>query len=87
MVFIGDSMVKTITITEEAYHHLKEMKREDESFTKFVERLYHGGRKLNLDDFAGILTKEEGEEIKKTVKETRKNLDIGLKKRAKKLGL
>lgn len=80
-------MVKTITITVEAYNHLKEMKKEEESFSQLVERIYHQKKKVCLDDVAGILSEEEGQELERIHKETRKNLDAGLKKRARDMGL
>ena len=78
-------MVKTITVTEEAYSHLRELKKESESFTQLIERIYHQKKRTTLDEFAGILTEEQGRELAKLSKETRKNLDLGLKKRAAQL--
>ncbi len=79
-------MVKTITVTEEAYLHLKEMKKEEESFTKLIERLYHQKKPINLDDFIGILSEEQGKELEKLSKEARNSIDAGFKKRARQLG-
>ncbi len=75
--------VKTLTITKEAYTHLKELKRPDESFSKVIERLYHQKKPVSLDDVAGILSEEEGKELKRISRETRKNLSFGLKRRAR----
>jgi predicted CopG family antitoxin len=80
-------MVKTITVTDEAYGHLKQMKRDDESFTRLIERIFHGGKRLKLGDFFGILTKEEGEELKRIHAQTKKGIDAGFKKRAKEMRL
>lgn len=80
-------MVKTITVTDEAYAHLKQMKNDEESFSKLIERLYHPDKKTDLRDFLGILNKEEAEELRQIVKETRKTLDTNLKGRAKRMGL
>ena len=80
-------MVKTITVTDEAYKHLKQMKSEDESFSQFIERAYHPRQKIDLREFLGILSKKEAEELRHIVKETRKNINKGLHKRSKKLDL
>lgn len=78
---------RTITVTIEAYNHLKEMKMTEESFTDFIERLYHKETAVNLDDFAGILTNEEAEELKKETIETRRKLGEGLGKKSLRMGL
>ena len=80
-------MVKTITVTEEAYNHLKEHKQGAESFSELIERFFHKKRKITLDEVAGILSEEQGRELERISQETRKNLDQGLKKRFKELGL
>ena len=80
-------MVKTITVTLEAYTHLKEMKNEEESFTQLIERIYHQKRKTSLNEITGIINEEEGKELEKISKETRKNIDAGFKKRAREMGL
>ena len=80
-------MVKTITVTEEAYNHLKEYKQGEESFSELIERFFHKKRKISLDEVVGILSEEQGKELEQISKETRKNLDTSLKKRFKELGL
>ena len=62
-ICLGEHMVKTITVTDEAYKHLKQMKSEDESFSQFIERAYHPRQKIDLREFLGILSKKEAEEL------------------------
>ncbi len=80
-------MVKTITVTEEAYTHLKQMKKDDESFSELIERMYHPKKRIDLRDFLGILTYNEAQELREIVKETRGNLNKGLEKRSHRMGL
>ena len=62
-------MVKTITITDEAYHEIKNMKMVNESFSDLFRRL--ASRKLKVREIIGILgtsesdAKEWHERIKK----------------------
>lgn len=74
-------MVKTITVTEEAYTHLKELKKEEESFSQLIERFFHHKKKISLDDFAGILSEEAANELENLTKETRKSINARLIKR------
>ncbi|ESS05515.1 MAG: hypothetical protein A07HB70_01991 [uncultured archaeon A07HB70] len=41
-VYVHTMATKTITVTEEAYERLREMKREDESFTDVLLRMTGG---------------------------------------------
>jgi len=59
---------KTISITEEAYERLLSKKREKESFSDVINRITN---KVNLLDFAGILSKEETKRLENTVRESR----------------
>ncbi len=59
---------KTISITEEAYDRLLTKKREKESFSDVINRITN---KLNLLGFAGLLTKEEADNIEKSIREAR----------------
>lgn len=74
-------MVKTITVTEEAYTHLKELKQEDESFSKLIERFFHKKRNVSLDDVAGVISEEQGRELEQLSSEARKKFDASMKKR------
>lgn len=69
---------KTISITEEAYKRLANLKKENESFSEIIVRVT--GR-ANLKDFFGILSKESGEELEKNIMESRKRHRIQRKKR------
>ena len=46
-------MVKTITINDEAYRALAELKEEGESFSEVIVRILRG-RRLSLSDFYGV---------------------------------
>ncbi len=66
-------MVRTITVTDEAYEKLKRHKMEGESFTDVIKREF--SKKGNIMDFAGAwshLNAKEITEIKKTIKDLRK---------------
>ncbi len=61
---------KTITITEEAYKRLKQLRREDESFSQIIQRVTsNAGRLLK---FAGTLTEKEADRLEKRLLENRK---------------
>ena len=72
-------VVKTITVTEDAYESLKRLKHEDESFSEVIKRL--AGKKMLVKDLLGILKKspEEHEEFIKRVKRIREEMskDMG----------
>ena len=60
---------KTISLSEDAYKMLKNLKKENESFTDLVKRLCSG---VKLKDFHGALEEESVEEIEKTTRKKRK---------------
>ena len=60
---------KTLTITEDAYERLANLKEESESFSEVVKRLTAGH---SLLDLVGVLNKEESNELKNTIALTRK---------------
>ncbi len=60
--------IKTITITEEAYERLKAKKEKNESFTHVINRM---AEKRDIMEFAGILSDEDAEKIKKHIKKRR----------------
>ena len=79
-------MVKTITITDEAYERLRKHKMGGESFTEVIKREF--SKKGNISEFVGVwgdLSAKEFSEIKKTVKDTRKKLSADLLERSKRL--
>lgn len=52
---------KTLTISEEAYEALAELKKERESFTNLIKRITAPLRKKRLSEFAGQLNDEQFE--------------------------
>ncbi|MEK6844211.1 MAG: antitoxin VapB family protein [Nanoarchaeota archaeon] len=64
---------KNISITEEAYSILERNKKDNESFSKVIVREI--GKKGNigrLKEFYGILSRETGDALEKTILEARK---------------
>lgn len=59
---------KNIAISEEAYQRLKALKKSGESFTDVIERIT---RSRGILELAGALSKAEGTELKKRIKEIR----------------
>jgi len=74
-------VVKTITVTEDAYEAIKRLKRGDESFSELFRRL--GDATLTLKDIRGVLktTPEDVEDLQRRVTEIRKRHGEGLRKR------
>lgn len=68
---------KTLTITEDAYNLLKELKLEDESFSEEIKRVLAKRNLRPLTDFAGILSDEEGEAMLRDLEKIR-DMDIRL---------
>ena len=52
---------KTLTISEEAYGALADLKKEGESFTELIKRITAPLRKKRLSDFAGKLDDDQFE--------------------------
>ncbi|MBI2004485.1 antitoxin VapB family protein [Candidatus Pacearchaeota archaeon] len=74
---------KTISITEEAYNRLANLKRENESFSIVINRI--AGKKENLDDFIGIWSKNTADKVEKNIKKIRAIRDKENKKRINRL--
>ncbi len=74
--------VKTITITEEAYNHLKSAKSGDESFTEAIIRIT---KKNPLDALVGILTKDDANELRENIKDIRQKMEERVAETAKRL--
>ncbi|MFA4819363.1 MAG: antitoxin VapB family protein [Candidatus Aenigmatarchaeota archaeon] len=72
-------MVKTITVTNEAYEMLRKMKSGDESFSEVIKRV--AKPRVNLRDYFGILPKEGAEEARKSLKERRKRISKSIEAR------
>ena len=64
---------KTLTITEKAYEILFRNKKENESFSKLIMRIF--GKDKGFKDFFGIISKEEAEELRKESKKTWEEID------------
>jgi len=62
-------VTKTITITESSYHLLKNMKKENESFSETIERVV--AKKINLSDFSGVLSKDSAKKIEDEIRKSR----------------
>ncbi len=73
-------VVKTITVTEEAYEALSSSKEANESFSKAILRITH---KKSLMEFAGALSEGSADKIEKAIKEGRRMRNKGHKKRIK----
>lgn len=64
---------KTISITENAYKILERNKKENESFSKVIVREMGGkGNVKKLREFYGVLSKEAGDALEKSILESRK---------------
>ncbi len=76
------TMVRKITITEEAYERLRRLKGKDDSFSKVIVRVSEG--KTDLRRFLGILSGEkELVEARKRIREIRKRVSRDIEKRRK----
>lgn len=62
---------KTLTISEEAYDMLADLKKEGESFTDLIKRITAPLRKKKLSEFAGIMAGPEYDDFKKAALEIR----------------
>ena len=60
---------KNISISEEAYLRLLELKLKNESFTELIYRLTN---KTNVPDLKSIISEDEGKSIEKNIRESRK---------------
>ena len=72
---------RTISLSEEAYDRLATAKLPGESFTEVVLRVVVPG---SFDDLAGILTEEQGAQMKRKLRELRrKDTRAGLRRTAR----
>ena len=58
-----------ISVSDEAYLRLSELKLKNESFTELIYRLTN---KSNVPDLKGIMSEDEGKSIEKNIREPRK---------------
>ncbi|MFZ3383805.1 MAG: antitoxin VapB family protein [Candidatus Methanoperedens sp.] len=69
---------KTLTISEEAYTALAELKKEGESFTELIKRITKPLRKRRLSEFIGVL--KDDEDFEKAVLEIRHSTSTRLER-------
>lgn len=72
-------MVKTITVTDDAYEMLKKMKSGDESFSEVIKRV--AKPTFRLSDYFGIISKEAGDRIANEAKKRRGRLSKDIEAR------
>ncbi len=60
---------KNISISDEAYLRLSELKLKNESFTELIYRLTN---KTNVLDLNGIIKEDEGKSLEKNIRDSRK---------------
>ncbi|MCL4348340.1 MAG: antitoxin VapB family protein [Candidatus Thermoplasmatota archaeon] len=60
---------KNISISDEAYLRLSELKLKNESFTELIYRLTN---KTNVLDLKGIISENEGKSLEKNIRDSRK---------------
>lgn len=74
-------VVKTITVTEEAYNAIKRLKTDNESFSELFNRL--GNKQLRVKDLIGVLkhTPQEAAEFRRRVIEERNILSGDMERR------
>ena len=72
-------MVKTITVTEEAYKKLKRMELEKESFSNLINRI--GSPKKDISLLVGIMKTKDLHEVKKRIREFKETFTQDMEKR------
>lgn len=60
---------RNVSISDEAYLRLSELKLKNESFTELIYRLTN---KTNVLDLRGIIGEDEGKSLEKNIRESRK---------------
>ena len=73
---------KNISISDEAYLRLSELKSKNESFTELIYRLTN---KTNVLDLKGIISEDEGKSLDKNIIDSRKLSKERINKIAKEL--
>ena len=66
---------KNISISDEAYLRLSELKLKNESFTELIYRLTN---KTNVLDLKDIIKEDEGKSLEKNIRDSRKLNRIGI---------
>ena len=73
---------KNISISDEAYLRLSELKSKNGSFTELIYRLTN---KTNVLDLKGIISEDEGKSLEKNIRNSRKLSNKRIDKIAKEL--
>ena len=73
-------VTKTLTITDDAYNVLKQNKREGESFSQTIRRMFGAKKNEGFRKLIGLLTPEEGDLLQKDLAMFRK-MDIELQEK------
>ena len=73
---------KNIAISEEAYQRLKALKKPGESFTEVIERMT---RSRDMQDLAGVLSKEQASAVSGEVREMRERTSRRLQRTIERL--
>ena len=73
---------KNISISDEAYLRLSELKSKNESFTELIYRLTN---KTNVLDLKGIISEDDGKSLEKNIRNSRKLSNKRIDKIAKEL--
>lgn len=60
---------RNVSISDEAYLRLSELKLKNESFTQLIFRLTN---KTNVHDLKGIISEDEGKSLEKNIRDSRK---------------
>jgi len=68
---------KSITITNDAYERLAALKGRNESFSEVITKIT---MKHSLLDLIGLLSKEEANELRKNINDTRERLRQNINK-------
>ena len=76
-------MVKTITVTNDAYEMLKKMKNGDESFSEVIKRVAEP--RIKLKDYFGVLPKEDAEKAQKALREVKASFSRDMEERRKRV--
>lgn len=64
-------MTKNISISDNAYMRLANLRKKNESFSEIIIEITNGN--VRLQDFHGILSKEAGDELERIIMERRKS--------------
>ena len=80
-------VIKSLTITEDAYETLKRIKYTSESFSDVILRIGKSNAFV-LDKYFGILkgTEKEAEGLKKKIREERNKVDLEFSNKQKRFG-